>query len=316
MVTRNQYPTPVSALDNRSTMRASIALNNGLIHPLGTTPLIGGSIERAVMEDHLSPAETAKRFGISIKALRLYEQRGLLTPLRTSNGSTGSAWRVYGPDQIARLHRILALKGMGLLLSQISEVLASTEVLDPILALQEQSLERDGERVAKALKLVRMARAKLASGKALSIDDLSNLTKETVMTQLPPETLKTLFQDVAPKLAPITAKHFNADARETMKSNAARLQSDLQDKIANFYAEASRLMAAGDPLSEATMNWARRWSAFRKDLVGDDPAVKSAIAGLEADTAIQDYLRDNAPDMDKLFTFMREAREHVEAQDK
>ena len=43
------------------------------------------------MDRHLSPAETAKRFGTSIKALRLYEQRGLLAPPRTSNGSTGSA---------------------------------------------------------------------------------------------------------------------------------------------------------------------------------------------------------------------------------
>jgi hypothetical protein len=41
------------------------------------------------MDNHLSPAETAKRFGISIKALRLYEQHGLLKPLRAANGSTG-----------------------------------------------------------------------------------------------------------------------------------------------------------------------------------------------------------------------------------
>jgi hypothetical protein len=66
------------------------------------------------MDSHLSPAETAKRFGISIKALRLYEQHGLLKPLRTANGSTGAAWRVYGSDQIARLHQILALKRLGL----------------------------------------------------------------------------------------------------------------------------------------------------------------------------------------------------------
>ena len=62
------------------------------------------------MHRHLSPAETAKRFGISIKALRLYEQRGLLKPLRAANGSAGAAWRVYGPDQVARLHQILAVR--------------------------------------------------------------------------------------------------------------------------------------------------------------------------------------------------------------
>ena len=56
---------------------------------------------------HLSPSETARRFGISIKALRLYEQRGLLTPIRSSNGSTGSRWRAYGPVQIAGCTRSL-----------------------------------------------------------------------------------------------------------------------------------------------------------------------------------------------------------------
>ena len=54
------------------------------------------------MDMHLSPAETARRFGVSIKALRLYESRGLLKPLRSEAG-----WRTYGPDQIARLHKDL-----------------------------------------------------------------------------------------------------------------------------------------------------------------------------------------------------------------
>ena len=35
---------------------------------------------------NLSPTETAARFGVSIKALRLYEQRGLLTPQRSEAG--------------------------------------------------------------------------------------------------------------------------------------------------------------------------------------------------------------------------------------
>ena len=75
------------------------------------------------MHSPLSPAETAKRFGISIKALRLYEQRGLLKPLRAANGSTGAAWRIYGPEQLARLHQILALKRLGLSLGQMGELL-------------------------------------------------------------------------------------------------------------------------------------------------------------------------------------------------
>jgi hypothetical protein len=46
------------------------------------------------MDNHLSPAETAKRFGISIKALRLYEQHGLLQPLRAASPSSPARSRV------------------------------------------------------------------------------------------------------------------------------------------------------------------------------------------------------------------------------
>src|SRR4051812_44378644 len=69
---------------------------------------------------NLSPTETASRFGVSVKALRLYERRGLLTPLRSESG-----WRTYGPDQIARLHQILALKRLGLPLAGIAQLLAN-----------------------------------------------------------------------------------------------------------------------------------------------------------------------------------------------
>ena len=102
----------------------------------------------------LSPSETARRFGVSIKALRLYEQHGLLIPLRTTNGSTGAAWRVYGSEQLARLHQILALKRLGLSLGQIGEFLAGESALDPILAAQEQVLTKEGERITRALALI------------------------------------------------------------------------------------------------------------------------------------------------------------------
>src|ERR1700735_2888722 len=116
------------------------------------------------MDCHLSPAETAKRFGISIKALRLYERHGLLTPLRTSNGATRAAWRVYGSDQLARLHQILALKRLGLSLGQIGDLLVGEDALGPILGFQERVLAEDSKRVTRALALIRKARAKLASG--------------------------------------------------------------------------------------------------------------------------------------------------------
>jgi len=70
------------------------------------------------MDGHLNPAEIAKRFGVSIKALRLYEERGLLVPLRKRSGSTGSNWRSYRPEQVVRLHQIITMKRLGLPLAR------------------------------------------------------------------------------------------------------------------------------------------------------------------------------------------------------
>ena len=66
----------------------------------------------------LNPAEAAKRLGVSAKALRLYEQRGLIAPIRSAAG-----WRSYGPDEVARAAEIVALRMLGLSLGQVSRVL-------------------------------------------------------------------------------------------------------------------------------------------------------------------------------------------------
>ena len=222
------------------------------------------------MDRHLSPAETARRFGVSIKALRLYEQHGFLKPLRTSNGSTGAAWRVYGSDQLARLHQILALKRLGLSLGQIGELLVGEDALDQILAFQERVLVEDGERISRALALLRKARAKLASGVSLSIDDLATLTQETVVTTH--STAKELNEIVAPylekRLTPeegASIKQWNAAHAEIM--NAGR---DLME-------EARVLMEAGDATSEAAMDFARRYRELMTKLKSN-PAMSMSMA--------------------------------------
>ena len=54
------------------------------------------------------PATIAKRLGIGPKALRLWEQEGLITPHRLANG-----WRVFRPQDIIDAWRITSLKGLG-----------------------------------------------------------------------------------------------------------------------------------------------------------------------------------------------------------
>jgi len=225
------------------------------------------------MDSHLSPAETAKRFGISIKALRLYEQHGLLKPLRTANGSTGAAWRVYGSDQIARLHQILALKRLGLSLGQIGELLAGADALDPILAVQERVLAQDRERITRALTLIRKARTKLASGDILSIDDLATLTRETVMaTQSTAEELKEI-------LTPFKQKHLTPQEEASLEEASVKeWTSDVAKKsMRQLMEEAKALMTSGDATTAAAMDFARRFRATTGHLKSSEPPPLTAL---------------------------------------
>ena len=85
----------------------------------------------------LSPSEAARRLGVSVKALRLYEQRGLIAPARTAAG-----WRAYGPDEMSCVAEIAALRELGLSLSEVARVLAGdSESLEPALAAHQAVLE-------------------------------------------------------------------------------------------------------------------------------------------------------------------------------
>lgn len=66
---------------------------------------------------------------VSVKALRYYDERGLLKPARV-DPSTG--YRFYSASQLARLNRILAMKDMGLDLSQIALLLNQEPTPDQI----------------------------------------------------------------------------------------------------------------------------------------------------------------------------------------
>jgi DNA-binding transcriptional MerR regulator len=119
----------------------------------------------------LNPSEAAKRLGVSAKALRLYEQRGLVAPVRTAAG-----WRAYGPDQIARAAEIAALRALGLSLAQVARVLGGDpQGLEPALAAHQATLEGQLRRLAGAVEKVRGLRADLARGQAPAAGDLARL---------------------------------------------------------------------------------------------------------------------------------------------
>jgi DNA-binding transcriptional MerR regulator len=129
-------------------------------------------------ETWLAAAQCAKRVGLTVRALRVYEQTGLIHPRRT-----GKNWRLYGASEIARLNEILTLKRLGLTLQHIARLLAGQPVdLDRMLNMQNLSLQEQLARTQQSLAIVDALRAKTAAGDLLSVDELLKLAKDTNMT--------------------------------------------------------------------------------------------------------------------------------------
>ncbi|HEY9133706.1 MAG TPA: MerR family transcriptional regulator [Dyella sp.] len=89
----------------------------------------------------LSVGELAKRCGLTVRTLHHYDAIGLLVPSSRSD----AGYRLYGRQDIERLHRIQALRRLGLSLADIGTALSGsdmplTEVIDRQLAQIECEL--------------------------------------------------------------------------------------------------------------------------------------------------------------------------------
>src|SRR4051794_4809081 len=193
--------------------------------------------------------ETARLLGLTVKALRVFERHGLVQAQRTAVG-----WRVYGPNELLRLHQIIWLKRLGLKLTQIGAILHGQSVdLDRLLALQEEVLLDRRRSIDQALRLIGKARAKLTLGESLSADELIALTKETAMTREIPDWVKNIL--------PFVDRHLSeADKEELEKRYDVEAWRCLM-------AEAKSLLGT-DPAGPAALALASKWKELTAALTG------------------------------------------------
>ncbi|NNE22606.1 MAG: MerR family transcriptional regulator [Rhizobiales bacterium] len=123
--------------------------------------------------EFLSASQAARQLGVSTKALRLYEQRGLVSPVRTQAG-----WRTYGPTEMAQAAEIAALRALGLSLAQVAQVLkGDPECLEPALAAHQTALEGQICQLTDQIEKVRSLRASLAQGRTPAASQLASIVQ-------------------------------------------------------------------------------------------------------------------------------------------
>ncbi len=86
------------------------------------------------MDKKMTSGEIAKKVGISQKAVRLYDEKGLLKPSDYSEGN----YRLYDKEAILVLEKIIALKQIGFSLEEIYENLIVGKNMDIVESLSQQ----------------------------------------------------------------------------------------------------------------------------------------------------------------------------------
>ena len=118
-----------------------------------------------------SIGEFARLGGVSVRTLRHYDEIGLLHPA-TVDQDTG--YRGYTADQLSPLNRIVALKDLGLSLTQIRRLLAgiTLDELQGMLILRRAQLEHELAQHTNQLLGVESRLRYIAREGAMPADDI------------------------------------------------------------------------------------------------------------------------------------------------
>ncbi|MCX5206640.1 MerR family transcriptional regulator [Streptomyces sp. NBC_00237] len=144
---------------------------------------------------------------VSVRMLRHYDATGLLRPARV-DPATG--YRFYTAAQLARLNRVIALKGLGFTLQQVGEILdekVTPEGLRAMLRLRQAELETAMTEAATRLAHV--------EARLRSIENEGRMsTNDVVMKSLPGVRVAELtgvapdFDTIGPTIQPLYAELF------------------------------------------------------------------------------------------------------------
>jgi DNA-binding transcriptional MerR regulator len=112
--------------------------------------------------------EVARATGLTSRALRHYEQIGLLAPSRVAN----NGYRFYGEAELSRLYRILSLRELELPLSTIQIALDDDTTLAEAIASHLVLLEERRDRTSHQIAVVRRALDEVEKGQTMTIRDV------------------------------------------------------------------------------------------------------------------------------------------------
>ncbi|WP_322170185.1 MerR family transcriptional regulator [Acutalibacter caecimuris] len=91
--------------------------------------------------------EIADFFGISRKAMRLYEKKGIIKPVKVD---TTNGYRYYSAEQVQQLNALIELKALGFSLDEIKMIIDGKTSKTPLLEMLEKKRQAWQETIDSA----------------------------------------------------------------------------------------------------------------------------------------------------------------------
>lgn len=131
------------------------------------------------MEKKMTSGEIAKKVGVSQKAIRLYDEKGLLKPTDYSEGN----YRLYDRAALQILEKIVALKKIGFSLEDIRDNLAAGEAQDIEAALRMQLKAMEDRRYQLDKVIAAIGRTLERKPENLDWDDVAEIVQNVSLDQ-------------------------------------------------------------------------------------------------------------------------------------
>lgn len=246
--------------------------------------------------------QLAARTGLSEKALRLYEARGLLMP----DARSSSGYRLYGAPAAARLAQIGVLKRAGFTLADIGTLLARKGSAAALVEARIVALRRELHGKAQALRALEAVWLRLDSASQQPIDQL--------LESIPmSEKLDLRFSEAEiaefKRRGDILGRHFTEEERQQMRQRAEQLGEagvqQAQIEWPQLIAAVRAAMKAGTrPTDPVVVELGRRWHALVHAFTGGDARIASKLkAAYDTEPRVM-----QAQGMDpKMFAYIGEA---------
>ena len=199
----------------------------------------------------------AKKTGLTVRTLHYYEQIGLLIPA----GRSEKGYRLYGMDEVQRLHNIVALQQLGFALEDIRQLLDEEDYALPnVLNMHIRRIEDQLRKQELLLSRLRSISEHYDRDTAPSINDLIDTIKMMKMHE----------------------KYYTEEQLESLKERREALGQDGMQKAQEDWAELNdafrdAMQSGLDPADEKVQALVSRMRELIQAFTGGDPEIERSL---------------------------------------